>query len=127
MEVTYLIGLPGSGKTTYARKLKGYVVDDPRSMKDFPDSAGHLIVADPKLCNSEMLRSLEKVLSEKYGSYEETRIYFENDLTTCLKNIEYRRLWGDEREVDSITRHLSRIYCPPPNSLKVKTNYRMKL
>src|ERR1035437_3143132 len=92
MLITLIIGLPSSGKTTYAKTLNGLLVDDPQSVKELPDVCNHLIITDPNFCVQNVLDNAIQYLQEKYQTYNIKRIYFENNPQQCLKNCKKEKL-----------------------------------
>lgn len=103
MLITLIIGLPSSGKTTFAKKLNGFLVDDPQSVKELPDMCDHLIITDPNFCVKNVLDNAIKYLREKYHANIE-KIYFENNPQQCLKNCK------KEKPVESYIKYLSTQY-----------------
>ena len=70
MKITLIIGLPASGKTEFAKKLDGFILDDPKSLNDFPKYVNHLIITDPNFCDNSILKSAISILLEKYKAYD---------------------------------------------------------
>ncbi len=103
-KIIYIIGLPGSGKTTLGNKLiknKSHIffLDDPsvshktqkpeNFLKSIPRDTKTVILADPHLVVSkqEDLIALNKIV---YPECKIEFICFENDPEACLANIERR-------------------------------------
>lgn len=98
-KVTMLVGLPGSGKTTYAKaNLNGAVLfDDPSASpkgiealrKHIQEVGGDIVVTDVYSVKREV-RALayEKLLG--WGVDQIDWIFFENDPDACIANIKRR-------------------------------------
>ena len=110
MKITLIIGLPASGKTEFAKKLDGFILDDPKSLNDLPKYVNHLIITDPNFCDSSILNSAISILLEKYKAYdiEIEKIYFENDPIQCSINSKNRI----NKSVLNYISILSKIYVP---------------
>lgn len=110
MKITLVIGLPASGKTTYAKTLGGFLVDDPKSIKELPDFVDHLVITDPNFCMDSVLNEALLKLYEKYDAHNVKieRIYFENDPIQCYKNAIAR----DSKMVSKYIKLLSLTYKP---------------
>ena len=114
-EVIFIIGLPGSGKSTLIEYYKSHpfidykVYDDWMActfdkikIKEFNsecrykeliqnlDSYNHSIITCVNFCNNEFLHKSEYYLKLKFPNIKIDRIYFENDFKKCKSNIEYR-------------------------------------
>lgn len=109
--ITMIVGLPGSGKTTYAKNLltAAYpqrLFDDPSTNKKgiedlrlYVRNGGHAIVTDV-YCTDPEVREIAtaKMLSwsqddwNPNSKYKVTLkwVFFENDLDACLANIKRR-------------------------------------
>ncbi len=113
MKITLIIGLPASGKTTLAKTLGGFLIDDPISIKILPNYVDHLIITDPYFCIDSILNKAINILYKKYDHYNViiNRIYFENDLAQCLLNSKLR----NNKNVDNFIKHLSSEYIPNKN------------
>ena len=113
MKITLIIGLPASGKTTFAEERfpDACLVDDPVSLLDLPkpDTVEHLVISDPSFCVDRTLAFCEKCLVQTYGEVEIERIYFVNDPEQCRKNAQNRR----GKMVDSYISYLTEKYNPP--------------
>jgi hypothetical protein len=69
------------------------VIDDPVNLEDFRyafENRKKLIICDPHLCNPATLTKAVSYLSKYYARKQMSFVYFENDVSKCLKNIEYR-------------------------------------
>jgi len=112
MRITLIIGLPASGKTTYAKTLGGFLLDDPQSVNELPLECDHLVITDPNFCISTNLDKAISILKKKYGeSTVIDRIYFENDPIQCYKNA-VKRI---DKPVTSSIKALSSVYIPNNN------------
>jgi adenylate kinase family enzyme len=85
--VTFIVGLPGSGKTTYARSIMDdtyFLIDDPIRDKTLFDQAvkadkPNVIICDPLLIGKEPER-IQNIIMERFGDNLDFEwIYFEND------------------------------------------------
>ena len=140
MRITYIIGLPGSGKSHLIKELNrtedNCVIDDPINFVEdvLPFLDGRdLIIADPNLCvpglrtasKSVILDQLFKKRGVKKEAIKIQYIYFENDPEQCKKNIEYReKNEGCTKNADVSLDILTKIYLMPKdvNPIKVWKN-----
>ncbi len=83
-----IVGLPASGKTTYAKNhLKEYyLIDDPKDFnKDItPYLDRNVVITDPYFCDGKILKKAEAMLFDNGMIVE--KIYFENNPEKALKN-----------------------------------------
>lgn len=107
-KVKLIIGLPGSGKTYFAKTKypKFTLIDDPGANKDalllmmyhLNVTKWDLVVTDPILCaEKDRNKAIELFISK---GYEVECVYFENDPQKCRKNLVYR---NDGRNISSFT------------------------
>lgn len=122
MNITFIVGLPGSGKSYLAKKIKtnSCIIDDPKSLdKDiFPylNMKKDLIIIDANFCFTELLERAIMVLKNKIEETVEINIiYFKNDPKQCIKNVERRKENGDIRDVISSIEILTKEYKIPNN------------
>jgi predicted kinase len=101
--IVLVIGLPGSGKTTYLDNLKAehpevMVIDDIVSLDQLPESfSGTLYLSSPQLCLA--WRFATSILQEKYPGATIDHLYFENDPETCIARVKARHAAGDNRVI----------------------------
>ena len=125
MKVVFVVGLPGSGKTTFLNTViadDAFIIDDIESVNQTPedsDCINIIFISDVHFCNSLILEYAIETLRFKYDPFEYDIIYFENDPEKCLKNVKHR---NDGRKVEYTIRELSRIYSPPKTAMKIWTN-----
>jgi hypothetical protein len=114
------VGLPGSGKTYWAKKMCDVVIDDITDISQLPSSEilgpKDLGITDVNFCNDATLTRAIEILKGMYPSHSIGVSYFENDLDKCVANVIYR---DDGRAVDGTLRRFSKIYHPPPHARKV--------
>ena len=119
-KVVLVAGLPGSGKTYYAKaRLKhspGLLIDDIDDLHLLEAAVRQnpvVYITDPHFCIDGVRQKAEQVFSS-IGNVEIEWVFFENDPHKCERNIEYR---NDGRRVDITLKHLSRLYNPPADAL----------
>ena len=122
MKITFIIGLPGSGKTHFAATLdnEDTVIFDDFSADDIPylpkEHIKNLIIIDPNLCNPDVLTRAVSFFSTRYPSADIKYIYFENAPAKALQNIQIR---GDNRSVANFIKLNTKIYNPPIDALSI--------
>ena len=127
LDVHFIIGLPGSGKTHIAyetsKKRGGYVVDDIKDVSELPSKVdAPWIITDPNFCNGSTLERAKKIVFDHAHSLEKDIVvtvfchYFENNPDQCRKNVRYR---NDGREVEGTIRKYEKMYNPPYWARKV--------
>lgn len=128
LTIRILIGLPGSGKTSFIKNtIEQYnsVFDDILSIDDIArfkedcnEYGGLVVIADCNLCNTENLNILERIIkSDIHIESKIEKIYFENNPDACRHNVSLR---NDNRKVENSINNLSRFYNPPMNSITVE-------
>jgi len=114
-----IIGLPGSGKTHLANRLKntcGLIIDDIVSLDQLPDD-GNIIITDVNLCDNGIYHKACDKLKEKYDNDVNIHsIFFQNNSYAARCNVEYR---NDGRDVEGTIRRFEKIYKPPINARKI--------
>jgi len=93
-QLIIIIGLPGSGKTTYAKGLLSYKMFDD-FMKDFYNgevlkllkNKEKVCLNDPRLCDINHFNRYEKIFLNHIPKENIHLILFENNPAQCLKNI----------------------------------------
>lgn len=107
-----IIGLPGSGKTTYANNFKEYFLFDDMSMNIsmLPVAQEHqnIVITDPYMCVVSKERIISKI-TEYFGESDITFYAFENDPDKAIKNNSLR---SDKIVSDIFIKHLSSKYDP---------------
>jgi uridine kinase len=128
INLTFIIGLPCSGKTTFLKGIKESClkIDDPIDFKtDVKDkiikyiSKSNLFsckkdiyISDCNLCNDDILIKAITRIEDINMNFNFKYIYFENNVDKCLINLKKRKEKGDNREVENYIKQLSKIYTP---------------
>ena len=96
MKLVILIGLSGSGKTTYYNKnLKDkylfyddYIsnIFDGKLINELKRNEKDICIADPRLCNYSIFLRLMNLLENYINKSDINIILFENDKEKCIKN-----------------------------------------
>ena len=119
MKLIIIIGLPGSGKTTYFHeKLKplGFLFFDDfvssmcngKMIQAIKDGTTDVCIADPRLCNFEIFKGVMKVIEDYIDKSVIKIILFENDKNKCLLNASKRA----DKNVNKAIEFNSKIYNP---------------
>lgn len=118
MKAIVLVGLPGSGKTTFGIKFANdnnfVFIDEPKSENDLLVNS-NIIIASPFYCIKKNRDQIKTIL-EKNG-YEVEFLFFENNKEKAIINCNKRK--------DKIINmnYWSKVYEPECNVfLKIKTN-----
>ena len=123
MKIVLVVGLPGSGKTTYLRQRQAecvgtaVVLDDPRMPDEvtaavqaaLAQQADVLFITDPWLC----LATARQQACEQLREHVLEWVFFENDSSSCEANA-YRR---GTHDVTGLIRQLSRQYEIPADAV----------
>lgn len=136
-----LIGLPGSGKTTFLKQRfqiehpEVIVFDDyqANAIVDLPDpqwsrnradaiealrSGRDVLVSDVNYCRSAVLERLVDLMRIDVPGVEVELIYFANDPASAIHNVRLRGREGHLREIELI-RDLSKGYAPPRDAMQI--------
>lgn len=122
MIITLVIGLPGSGKTTFVRNTKqstDVCVDDPTNLNkvyqlcDAAYSVGNNVyISDPKLCVGSILRDAVTLLKKRYTTAAFQFIFFENNPEQCIANARARLKSEPYKTTENLIIKLSSQYRP---------------
>lgn len=134
MKITFIVGLPGSGKTHLGNQLLdlqgGVFLDDISTLNQIKESMGQdIIISDVFLCRKKerdkATRMINKIAKEAGFQYDIEWVFFENNPEQCLKNVEYREKQGDKRRVTDFINAMSLEYTIPTDvpQWKVWCNY----
>lgn len=119
-KLTFIVGLPGSGKSKYAAKTFGgaVIIDDanriPEATKLIEQTllAGKdCIVIDPLLCYPHVKQTALNWLKEHKLTAQ--WLFFSNEPQACLNNIRRRQATGDDRKVIGFISEATKAYVPP--------------
>ena len=119
-KVLIIVGLPGSGKTTFGKKQKdAFFIDDIKDKNEIEKAINNkhqfVVISDPYLIFEKNRISAKKHLLG-LGIKEIEWIFFENNKEKCLKNVKKR---NDNRKVESFINLFSKNYIIPKDA-KVK-------
>ncbi len=123
--ITFVVGLPCSGKSHLAKKLfaeqdswqhKCLVMDDfiqPEELEFSLQLDQHLILSDPFFCDAK-IRCKAIDICNNYSEYVNFHFYFfENSLQKAMNNMNHRKKQGDDRKVEQFIKDLHKIYDVP--------------
>jgi len=118
-KATVIVGLPGSGKTTYAKEhYRGVrLFDDISVSGDLPlleaalDQGEHCIVVETLACLEGTRITLTNWMKARGFTIEWE--FFENNPQQCLENVKARKAQGDLRKVEKFIEYTTRDYHIP--------------
>lgn len=131
--LTVVVGLPGSGKSTFVEKMKlegaGFCVHDFHAdaymnspqvehSRHYPDLVRNLhcgvdcVIADIAFCDPARRVSLEQTLQGEIPNLRITWTYFENAPEKCARNIKRRARSSLAADMDALWKH-SAVYRIP--------------
>jgi adenylate kinase family enzyme len=126
MQITFIVGLPGSGKTTLGNQIVGdrediVYLDDItvfggiNELKNAIEVGGweNIIVSDVFLCRPIDRSNAVRWLKKHAKGYDIEWIYFENAPDKCLANVLRRNADGDDRKVSQLIYELTKLYVIP--------------
>ena len=122
-KIWLLIGLPGCGKTTWLREVKGHKIDDwgirPGQWEQIDlahQDNSPIYIGSIDFCDGPTLENFKRQCQHKYGDVGFEYIYFQNNPHKCAQNIISRsRLRGDHYiVVDGQTRMVGQIFGGQP-------------
>lgn len=113
-QIIIIIGLPGSGKTTFSKQFKDHIIFDDFISKFYDGKVMETIkmnnkicLIDPRLCMYNIFqRIIDKILkiTDKQNIH---LILFKNDINKCIHNIKKRQIEHDNNENnDKINIHI---------------------
>lgn len=114
LKLTFIVGLPGSGKSFLGKQLEGHFIDDAslhgiQIVKDaVRNRISPLIVADVFLCRDT--ERIHAIMTLSGSNYDIEWIFFENNPEKCLANVHRR---DDGRKVEGLIRQLTKEYTIP--------------
>ena len=138
-KLTIVVGLPGSGKSTYIQRHKsaftGIAIEDfhkgafnnsPKVVdsKHFNELIANLnsnkdcIIADIAYCDEQKRCELEIEINKKLNNVEFDWIFFENDPEKCNENIQKRNRANYKEELEKVNLYKS-IYIIPNDAKKL--------
>jgi len=108
--IVVIIGLPASGKSSYAKVLNIPVYDDIQSLDELPSHRnGDFALISCEFCDETVRKAAENILISRYRNNPIKWVYYKNDPLQCRKNSLTR---PDKPVIGEISR-LTQIYNPP--------------
>jgi len=131
--ILFIVGLPGSGKSTLSKKInkdndgKYLIIDDPKNFElDIqPHLDRDLIITDPQLCFEKNRKKAEERIKSISKEAKVDWIYFENDPESCLINAEVRNRanqisFKPVKNVKTFIENFSKYYTIPTDATVVE-------
>jgi adenylate kinase family enzyme len=117
-KITILVGLPGSGKTTFGKDHDCFIDDISivglnELRKAIDNKKEHILISDVFLCRSVARELACRWFDEHAKGYELEWLYFENSPDKCKANVKKR---NDGRLVNDLIDSLSLEYVIPDGS-----------
>lgn len=119
-KVTFIVGLPGSGKTHLLNKLVnentftiGFDDPDEHSLElalEMLKNNLNIVFADCNLCIKENRDNATKIILNAFPETKIEWIFFENSPKKCFNNVALRGEKGDIRNVSADIHNLSTLY-----------------
>jgi len=125
MKITFIVGLPASGKTTLGQEIAdqtGATLLDDFSLLETDKliQNDNLVITDPTACLANQT-GIHETLERIFGEVEIRFIAFENDLEQCLTNNRQR---GGRNISDAYIRALASRYDPKHFSDDIRPVFR---
>jgi tRNA uridine 5-carbamoylmethylation protein Kti12 len=112
-EITFIIGLPASGKTTLGRTLGVPLIED---AKEIPTGIeGDFALDSPFFCEERSLLRAQSEALKVYPDHTHVLIFFKNSPRQCLLNSQKRH----GKRVSGLIRYMSQRYAPPADAIPV--------
>jgi predicted kinase len=126
MKITFICGLPGSGKTYLGEQLS--LADDNVTyldditvrggLNELQDAinvlgADNIVVSDVFLCRKKDREAAVRILGKMAPEYALEWVFFENAPDKCMRNVEHRNKNGDSRAVKGLIQTLTKEYTIP--------------
>lgn len=119
----FLVGLPGSGKTTYGNSIKlekSVFIDDIKDFNLITNAAkifDTIFVSDPKLCDDEIRKLASARITNMYPYVVIEWVFWENSPEKAWNNVVRR---NDGRKISKrYIEDLSKKYNPPKIDFKI--------
>lgn len=112
--IVIIIGLPGSGKSSFLKSKSGLILDDQKNMFELPKQNTKeetLYISHPMLCLKKNQDELLRIIDEKYDNVSIDIFCFENNSKQCFLNSQKRK-----RDVTATLKILTKNYHIPKNA-----------